>query len=517
MKKITFHFFETTTHLSRVCLSFLVLFIVSFTNGCQSLQSLELTPDSILPVLTPTFETQEIPSSNVASPTQSQGSGKQVTSPVFNTQEVPSSKVISPTPSQDPVVALIPTGTPISEDPRIIPCTNKDQPDALAPSQDRTGTLLFRTADNKIIALNPATLEERTILSVQENIDAFGGIGLESRWIALIRFQRPHSILLLSADGEVIIQDQISLPLLTDFEVWWNPGNWISYDTVQMSFGYRDTASAESKGDHVLLDPFHGLWHTELMDSLVDNYKREYYSGVAFSPDLTRALYIQGKDKSPNLVLWDTDRQVVLWSKEWYGGPPFKQSGELNPSAWTSDNSRIAFLYKSVAYPLKSNQNETTMIYILDKDGIEIGTILGNLASNRAASARGLIWSPNGRYLAFTMPSEESLFVTSIYIYDYKKQEVGLLCQLDEEDVPTHRLISNKFVWSPDSRYLIYHIGSNFPHEPGLIVMQNLFTGKVRKIDLESKFPFLIGWSSVSQWTQVVEEIVFPPITELEE
>jgi len=147
---------------------------------------------------------------------------------------------------------------------------------------------------------------------------------------------------------------------------------------------------------------------------------------ASFSPDGERILYTsdqQGDDEFRVIDAWGRGEPEVIKpvskSKAWHYAP-----------AWSPDGKQVAWSTSDLG------------LYILPAEG---GTVT-EVARSGNYAIREYVWSPDGRWLAYTLtlPSEYA----SIFIYDTK-------------DMETHRVTGdysddNSPAWDPDGRYLYY-------------------------------------------------------------
>jgi len=387
------------------------------------------------------------------------------------------------------------TETSVTGNEGLTPCVNKDNPLPFDPAQRLPGTLLFNV-DWKVVALDAANFTERILVDLNEqgSYEAFG-LSPSDRWLALISggplSKGPLVFTLLSATGEVIKQQpEWFFPLLSGKEYGWAGRGWIGDQTVMITYG-----DDENKGGTGLFDPFTGEWRQSLIDELPGLYNREYFSGIAFSPDLTRALYVREAktDEKPDLVLWDTIHHKELWRKIYNYGPPHDELVGLQPSAWAQDSSVIAF-----AYHEESDDPDQITLYLLDRDGKQLHTIRPDIPLDGVLAWN---WSPDGRYIGlFSVPREDDPSTKGIVLYDRIRNSVIDICPLAKEDDLLTHLVSKRIIWSPDSRYIVFDIGPNSPEEKSKLVMLNIYTGEVRLIKRGTDYYFLVGWSAISPW-----------------
>jgi WD40 repeat protein len=236
-----------------------------------------------------------------------------------------------------------------------------------------------------------------------------------------------------------------------------------------------------------LLDPFTGEWKAALLESLPNRYDQ---SGVAFSPDLSRALYVAGSASDLALILWDVERGRELWREENYNwGPPFEELPGLAPTIWSIDSSIVTF-------PFLPTGGQGIKIYAISRDGDNSQLIRPTAPDNRSNSHS---WSPDDHYLAFVsrMTSEPSR--RGIIIYDRLTNTSVDMCPLGEMEDASGNLETHGLIWSPDSRYLVYGMGLDVVDENNKIVMLDIYTGQVTLLQKGSRI-WMEGWSSIDTW-----------------
>jgi Tol biopolymer transport system component len=96
-----------------------------------------------------------------------------------------------------------------------------------------------------------------------------------------------------------------------------------------------------------------------------------------------------------------------------------------------------------------------------------------------------LSWSPNSRYLAFSVLREEDpLGTETLLVYDSESQKITFKCSLN---IDMDRFSESIYYWSPDSRYLAYSMAITQP-----INIIDTQTGRIEVLPVIG-MPF--GWS----------------------
>lgn len=402
------------------------------------------------------------------------------------------SEGISTPPATHTNISPHPIVTPQATARPLTPCTNLESPSILDASASLPGTLLFWSPPN-IVVLDGPTLSESLVEYVIKGgyIDYFG-LSPDSQWLFYAMVppaqENPLELYLISATGERIMQ-QLTLPafLLPDADIWYIPSSaWIGNNYLLINLGKYSRENTSEMEAIALFDPFVGTWERAIFENLPGRYDE---SGVALSPDLTRALYITGSTLGVDnqLVLWDIGAEKELWSQKFLAGPPYEQLVDLAPSVWSKDSSFVAF-------PISANDYRTSL-YIVDRDGIQQEVRPGA----KESASRGLNWSPDGRYLAFVSYVTNDSDTLGVIVYDRVANQVLEICTLGTRLSATHNIEAGTLVWSPDSRYLVFGMGEDWAQEDNRLLLLDIFTGEVTLLK-QGKLISLIGWSTAESW-----------------
>jgi hypothetical protein len=372
----------------------------------------------------------------------------------------------------------------------LVPCVTNDPQSFLVEPAGLLGTLIVKD-DLQLFALNGQSLSSNLLLDLTL-IDSWDLIGLSpnGQWFAyLARATSPNApshVNLLSVDGRIVSQEISSFPtpLNSSKNYPWGVVAWINNELMLVSI--RD----DNLDFVAILDPFTGEWKQDFIEDLPNRYPG---SGVAISPDQTRALYVKGSDAiSLSLVLWDLTHHMELWYQNNYDVSPMTQSVTLATVAWSPNSQNVAFTDGRLGEPV-----DRTRLYVLDRDGTRLRPVRPNVSDNRAY---GLSWSPNGRFLATvsTMAGEHpELAKNEILIYDSETDIAVDMCPIPENMSPTENLETRRLIWSPDSQFLVFGLGSDQLSEENRLVLLNIHNGEVRLLKKQARATFA-GWSEFS-------------------
>lgn len=205
-----------------------------------------------------------------------------------------------------------------------------------------------------------------------------------------------------------------------------------------------------------VFNPFTGKWIPEVMTNLPNSS----IASIAFSPDLTRALYFV---PPAHLALLDLTTGKTIWKDR-----NFSTSVEGIVTKWAPDNRMALIANRTFSAP------QTFKISLITRDGLLFRIIANENYPADHFSPSGIAWSPDARYIAMTqlgIPDDQ------VYIYDVKRDTYLFRC-------PASGLY---LVWSPDSRNLV--IGG----ELAPLQILEIETGKITEI-APSGIP--VGWST---------------------
>lgn len=415
----------------------------------------------------------------------------------FPTQAIPEATGMitsgpSPTGSSS-VTGLSPlTTTPTEENTagsqKLMPCINVGNPLPLSASSPLAGTLIFKL-DTKIVAVSGDSLAEQEIIDLASVDEDWFIVGVSpgGEWFGYFTQsslpEKKTTAHLISSAREAI---SVTLPILpalptSSMGYDWFPVDWVNSENLLVAGGVAMGGATNI----ALFNPFTGTWNQSPLDSLPDHRTE---SGAAFSPDLTRALYVI--EYNEGLVLWDVENQQELWRERL--SSPYSSVPGLAPMDWSMDSSVLAF-------PLLSDDGQTERLYIIGRDGDQAWLIRPNVPKN---SSYGFSWSPDGSYLAFVAPLASDPEHIGIIIYNRVENTATDLCPLSEGENPISKLETNgRLVWSPDSRYLVYGMGQDVNGEDNRVVMLDIFSGEMTVLK-EGPGITMVGWSGVDSWVE---------------
>lgn len=361
---------------------------------------------------------------------------------------------------------------------RLVPCANVENPSSLYSKFP--GTLIFEDAI-KVTALDGTSLKEREIknFSVLDNW-YFVGLSPNGKWIGYTTYKPPDNwrnttLHLLSATQDIstTLTANPGLPdLATESPLF--PIIWVNDE-------YWLIAGKEYLG---LANPFNGTWDRSLLSKLPNRYDQ---SGVAFSPDLGMALFVQGTNENKRLVLINLQSGEQPWVDPVYlGDVPYSRTPYLVGAVWSKDSSTIAF-------PIDVLAERSVHLLMVDREG-RITVIRPTAQTN---GGYGHSWSPDGRYMAFVGLLEKDPTRTGIILYDRITNSTLDMCPI--QDNATGSLETNSLVWSPDSQYLVFTTGTDTLDESNRLVMLNIYTGEVTLLKHGPRMR-LIGWSVDNEW-----------------
>ena len=141
-------------------------------------------------------------------------------------------------------------------------------------------------------------------------------------------------------------------------------------------------------------------------------------------------------------------------------------------------------------------------VYLLSRQGSENRLITNFFGQYEGFSAKGLSWSPEGRYLAFDVSLVKQVGLgarESIYIYDTLVNEFIMRCPIYGE---TFYSPSSSLIWSPDSRYIAYstsYYTGERANQPRPLVIIDVHTGSVFQL---ADFGLVVGWVDSFPWIE---------------
>jgi dipeptidyl aminopeptidase/acylaminoacyl peptidase len=190
--------------------------------------------------------------------------------------------------------------------------------------------------------------------------------------------------------------------------------------------------------------------------------------GAVPDSTLTRAAYLRRRVDPVtdwyNLVLWDLETGKELWVLN-------KGTTKFTEPVWSSDGTQLA----AVALNQMEDNYDRLELYIVSRDGkvqqwIDIKGYYPNINYGK------LSWSPNGRYIAFTMKEGDR----PLLILDTLQKVVLDYC------IPGGASQSN-VIWSPDSTQLI------LPRQSEPFIVIDLERGAAAQIVQDANFR-PVGW-----------------------
>ena len=117
-------------------------------------------------------------------------------------------------------------------------------------------------------------------------------------------------------------------------------------------------------------------------------------------------------------------------------------------------------------------------------------------------SVNSMSWSPDGRFLAFILAfadDQPGKLQIRLMVYDRIAHQSVEMCSLNDDDRPTHNIETNRPVWSPDSRYIVYGVGADKLSDTNGIMIIDIFTGEITTFKKGRGITF-VGWSEFDAW-----------------
>lgn len=187
------------------------------------------------------------------------------------------------------------------------------------------------------------------------------------------------------------------------------------------------------------------------------------FGDIAWTPDGRSVLYVHGgdfefpgrPDPNPALIASGVEQTIFIVSVD--GGQPRRLAAGRSPSV-SPDGKTVAFLHKDGIWSLSLVESDPKPEQIFHARG-ELGPPL---------------WSPDGRYLAFTSDRGDHGFLG---VYSTREKTITYLDPSTETDQYPE--------WSPDSRQIAFvriagegrHVGAHRTGEPWSIRIANVTTG----------------------------------------
>ncbi len=293
-------------------------------------------------------------------------------------------------------------------------------------------------------------------LNKDENISS-NAISPNHRWIAYfvkpsLGATAPDRVVVVNVDGEQVFSKAL------EYHQWWQIDSWadnehLLIDKVQ---SLPDIPLATPL-PVVVLNPFTGE-EIELPPSYPDMvylypkfYWREYgYSGAGYSPDLNLVTYAR---QDGMVVLWNVFEKkeiITIQGAAAFGDGP----------AWFSDGSK--FVIDSVVGPTESAAENVWReeLYVVEANG-KITRMTNLMNPLGSVSMGGYKWSPDGRYIAFSLATEfgsdfksPGNFYQSWALLDTTTKQVTVYCIPGSYD-------ASPIVWSPDGTQLLVNMDQN--------------------------------------------------------
>lgn len=236
--------------------------------------------------------------------------------------------------------------------------------------------------------------------------------------------------------------------------------SWINDQLLYTNLAAKTEQKTEYTGYYIyspkVLNPFTGEWISEVMSNLPDSG----VASIAFSSDLTRALYYT---PPAHLVLLDLSTGKVLWEDK-----KFLTSVGAMVTKWAPDDNMVLVANRTSSAP------QTIKVSLANRDGRLLRTIASDSYPTDHFSPLGIAWSPNARYIAMTqlgIPRDQ------VYIYDVEQDAYLFGCPAS----------GHYLVWSPDSKYLA--IGG----ENASLRVLEIKTGEITEI---APYGIPVGWST---------------------
>jgi Tol biopolymer transport system component len=168
------------------------------------------------------------------------------------------------------------------------------------------------------------------------------------------------------------------------------------------------------------------------------------YRGASYydwSPDSERLVFeVAGDDGDSEIAVarHDGSEMTVLTDTRWYNSDP----------NWSPDGSTILFeSARDDTNPPQTGMAYTSELYAMDTDGSNQRRLL----RLRSSYERELIWSPNGRRIAFMRQWDDELAPgksPEVFTYSLSTERLRRLTRNRRWDVPR--------LWTPDGRWVIF-------------------------------------------------------------
>lgn len=308
------------------------------------------------------------------------------------------------------------------------------------------GVALRESNENlQAILLGGTPLQEKTLFPSTYDIRELG-FSPDEKWFSYQQLNLTKEppiepfIYLISSQGEQLITP---IPLQeneTDGS-WYS--NWITNEWMLLS--YNLPPDSDSIFDHkiIIFNPFTGEKVEGILEGLIGWNKS---ATPYFSPDMTRVVFVQPKQDTATLILWDLEQGQAIWEEDFGRGDAriFEiglggMSGFGNSVMWSSNSSTFVFS------EWLQDEFVTRAISRVGEEKIIIQS------PERWAAIHTGVWSPDSRYLAYVdgyFDNQKQTLVERLMLYDFILDERIELCSglTDFKEV----------LWSPDSTHLAF-------------------------------------------------------------
>lgn len=310
----------------------------------------------------------------------------------------------------------------------------------------------------------------------------------------------PEKIHLLHHSGKIITTEPENLFVSSQAKAsgGWAQMLWVNDDLLLVHIVVAQEVNNGPRDPNIvkrLLNPFTGEWQEEPFRQL----HRQDNGAISFSPDMTRVLYVSRTETGEHIELWDLINQKVLWQNQENMFPSdFHDSNDtwLGAAAWAPDSSSIVFSYIEAEREHGLVPIHIQGAYLLDRDGNQ-GRIITNFSSihNRNLRVGRFGWSPDGHYLAMSVlriPNENQDVQKDyrLYLYDLVEDNLIDICWMLDPAASTNRAL----IWSPDGKYIAYGSQRDIENPPLLNII-SINTHEFFQTDMEP-FIALGGWSA---------------------
>jgi hypothetical protein len=358
--------------------------------------------------------------------------------------------------------------------------TDSQQKDLMFP-----GTILYQEyPSNGLYALDGNPSQTGSLLIPEEQSIHVFGISPDGKWLAYSPIPQSveekmenadPTIILLGADGNRI-EHMVDMSFLkiadqSGYELEkFAGGYWLNNRTI---FGYVNSKIPEDNPNPngpiqtglnypMIIDPFQGITHTQLMVVLPDT---EGFYGVSISPDQKQLL--SGEDGITLLEISEKGTETILWSDKEADLASFYSAG------WSPNSSLV------VINSLMTTEKDPLKLLLVSEDGKVIKEIKGPMAGK---FIKYFYWSPNSQYFAFIF--QQGDYVSDVFIFDAAHDKFVLECPILTRIPYSEPGIA----WSPDSTRIII---SEY-NEPLKIL--NINNGQINLLNVVGK---AVGWSDL--------------------